>query len=158
MTVYVADAHALIQRLVSVVRMASVLVEHTTEEQSSVHFCGQKLSTQKKCFLFTVGSVPRKAVHNWMANVSLMAKRLKRRCGNSQDNSQTTSFYAAGFNAPVTRRDKCMNVGGGYVEEEIFFFLQERISLSYVFLRTSACSSLSEHCVNVRHQHYCFIA
>jgi hypothetical protein len=34
MTVYVADAH--VQRLVSVVKMATVLEEYTTEEQLSV--------------------------------------------------------------------------------------------------------------------------
>jgi hypothetical protein len=32
--------------------------------------------------------LPRKAVHNWVANVSLMTKVLKRKCGN--DNSQNT--------------------------------------------------------------------
>jgi hypothetical protein len=49
----------------------------------------------------------RKAVHNWVANVSLMTKRLKQ---------QPKYFYAAGFDALVKRWDKCINVGGGYVE------------------------------------------
>jgi hypothetical protein len=36
----------------------------------------------KTFFLFTVGKcLSRKAVHNWVTNVSLMTKRLKRRCG-----------------------------------------------------------------------------
>jgi hypothetical protein len=35
MTVYVADAHAHVQRLVSVVKMGTVLEEYTTEKQSS---------------------------------------------------------------------------------------------------------------------------
>jgi hypothetical protein len=44
--------------------MATVFVDFTTEEQSSiVLFCGQSYSMQmifiKKCFLFTVGSVCR---------------------------------------------------------------------------------------------------
>jgi hypothetical protein len=30
----------------------------------------------------------RKAVHNWVTNVSMMTKRLKRRCGSGWDNSQ----------------------------------------------------------------------
>jgi hypothetical protein len=34
----------------------------------------------------------RKAVHNWVENVSLMTKRLKRRCGSGWDNSQRTSM------------------------------------------------------------------
>jgi hypothetical protein len=55
------DAHAHIERLVSVVKMATVLEEYTSEEQRSVVlFCGQKDSMQrifmKKRFLFMVGS------------------------------------------------------------------------------------------------------
>jgi hypothetical protein len=36
MTAYVADAHARVRKLVSVVKMATVLVKCTTEEQRSV--------------------------------------------------------------------------------------------------------------------------
>jgi hypothetical protein len=59
MRVWVADAHGHVQRLVPVVKMATVLEESPTEEQRSVlHFYGQKGSMQmifiKKCFLFTV--------------------------------------------------------------------------------------------------------
>jgi hypothetical protein len=63
MSVEVADAHAHVHRLVSIVKMASVLQECTTEEQRSVcaFFCGEKDLMQrifiKKCFLFTVASV-----------------------------------------------------------------------------------------------------
>jgi hypothetical protein len=64
MTVWVTDAHAHVYRLVSVIKMATVLQECTTEEQRSVVcFCWRKDSMQrifiKKCFLFTVGSVCR---------------------------------------------------------------------------------------------------
>jgi hypothetical protein len=64
MTVEVADAHAHVQRLVSVVKMVTVHEEYTTEEQRSVvRFCGQKDSMQrlfiKKCFPFTAGSFRR---------------------------------------------------------------------------------------------------
>jgi hypothetical protein len=60
----VADAHAHDQGLVSLVKMVTVLEEHTTEEQRSVRFfCGEEDSVQsvliKICFLFTVGSVCR---------------------------------------------------------------------------------------------------
>jgi hypothetical protein len=61
MTASVVDAHAHVQRLLSVVKMATVVEVCTTEEQRSVvlSFCGQKDSVQriliKKCFLFTVG-------------------------------------------------------------------------------------------------------
>jgi hypothetical protein len=30
---------------------------------------------------------------------------------------QSKEFYAASFDALVKRRDKCINVGGGYVEK-----------------------------------------
>jgi hypothetical protein len=61
----VADAHAHVQRVVSVVKMATVLEECSTEDQRSVlrFFCGQKDSLQrifiKKRFLFNVGNVCR---------------------------------------------------------------------------------------------------
>jgi hypothetical protein len=64
MTVYVADAHAHVVRVVSVVKMAAVLESCTTEEQGSIvrfFFCVKKDSMQrifiKKNFLFAVGSV-----------------------------------------------------------------------------------------------------
>jgi head-tail adaptor len=47
MTVSVAKAHAHVQRLVSIAKMATVLEDCTTEEQrSTVRFCGQKDSMQ----------------------------------------------------------------------------------------------------------------
>jgi hypothetical protein len=54
--------HAHVQRLVSVVKMVTMLEEYATKKQNSVvRFCGQKDSMQrifiKKCFPFTVGSV-----------------------------------------------------------------------------------------------------
>jgi hypothetical protein len=42
----------------------------------------------------------RKAVHNWVANVSLMTKRLKRKCLRQQSKKD---FYAASFDALVKR-------------------------------------------------------
>jgi hypothetical protein len=73
----------------------------------------------KKCFLFTVGSLSRKAVHNWVAKFSQ---------GRSKDaddemvvrkwlRQQSKDFYAAGFDALTKRREKCINVGGGYVDK-----------------------------------------
>jgi hypothetical protein len=86
MTVLVGDAH--VQRLLSVVKMVTVLEKCATEEHRSVvfFFCGQKDSMRRifieKCFPFTMGSVCRvERFTNWAATVSLMTKRLKRRCG-----------------------------------------------------------------------------
>jgi hypothetical protein len=86
MIVYVADAHAHVQRLDSVTKMATVLEECTKEEQ--LLFCVVFLWTKgltaneihKKMFLVYGGKcLSRKAAQNWV-NVSLMTKRLKRRC------------------------------------------------------------------------------
>jgi hypothetical protein len=87
MTVYVADAHAHIQWLVSVVKMATVLEGCTTEEQNSVvrsFLCAKGLNENhihKEILpVYSGRCLSRRAVHNWVANVSLMVKRLKRRC------------------------------------------------------------------------------
>jgi hypothetical protein len=40
---------------------------------------------------------------------------------------QSKDFYAAGFDALVKQRDKCIIVGGGYVEKYIYIFFQFRI-------------------------------
>jgi hypothetical protein len=70
--------------------MATVLENCTTEEERSyVRFCGQSVSIQrifiKKCFLCTVGCVCHVKQFTTgsrnVANVSLMTKKLKRRCG-----------------------------------------------------------------------------
>jgi hypothetical protein len=34
---------------------------------------------------------------------------------------QSKEFYAVGFDALVMRRDKCIIVGGGYVEKYVLF-------------------------------------
>jgi hypothetical protein len=87
MTVYIVDAHAHIQGLVSVVKMVTVLEEYTTEMQRSVvRFLWAKgLNAEdihKEMFPVYGGKcLSHKAVHNWATNVSLMTKRLKRRCG-----------------------------------------------------------------------------
>jgi hypothetical protein len=63
MRVSVADAKAHVQRLDSIVQMATVLEGSTTEVQRSVvrFICAQTKSMRriftKKCFLFMVGSV-----------------------------------------------------------------------------------------------------
>jgi hypothetical protein len=70
MTVYVADAHAHVQTLVSVVKMATVLEEYTTEEQRSlVSFLWVKGLTAKDIYTeifpaYGGKCLSRKAVHN----------------------------------------------------------------------------------------------
>jgi hypothetical protein len=73
----------------------------------------------------------RKAVHNWVANVSLMAKRLKTEVWKWL-RQQWKDFYTAGFDALVKRCDMCINVGGGYVEKYIIFFHVRIYVLSFI--------------------------
>jgi hypothetical protein len=73
--------------LVSVAKMATVLEACCTEEQHPiVHFlCAKGLNAKnihEEMFPVYVGKcLSRKPVYNWMANVSLMTKRFKRKCG-----------------------------------------------------------------------------
>jgi Tat protein secretion system quality control protein TatD with DNase activity len=82
--------HEHVHRLVSVVKMATVLEECNTEEQRFVvHFCGQKDSMQrilmKKCFMWTVGSVCSVKQVTTRSRYSLKGVRksqmMKQRCG-----------------------------------------------------------------------------
>jgi hypothetical protein len=78
--------------------MATVLEECNTEEQSSVvRFLWPEgynaKDIQKEIFLIYRGKcLSRKAVQNWVANVSLMKKRLKRRYESGCDNNRNTSM------------------------------------------------------------------
>jgi hypothetical protein len=121
MTVYVADAHARVQRLVSVVKMAALLEGCTTEEQRSlVRFCGQEESLQRifinKCFLFTMGRVRRvkrfTTGGKYFADDEEVETEVRKWL-----RQQSKDFHAAGFDALVKRWDKCINVGGRYVEK-----------------------------------------
>jgi hypothetical protein len=76
MAVYVADAHARVQRLVSVAKMAIMLEECITEEQRSVmRFLWAKglnaKDINKEMFLVYGGKcLSHKAVHNWVEKFS----------------------------------------------------------------------------------------
>jgi hypothetical protein len=86
----VEDLYAHVQRMISVVKMATVLEKCSAEE---IHFvvllCGQKDSVHvifiKECFLFRMGSVCRlkrlTTGSRNVANILMITKRLKRKCG-----------------------------------------------------------------------------
>jgi hypothetical protein len=124
MIVLVVATYAHVQRLISVIKMVTVL-EYTTEEQRSVlRFCGQKDSMRrifiKKCFLFMVGSVCRlkrftTGSRNSLKNVREVADDAQP--GLEVAKTTVKNFYAVGFDALVKRWDKCINVGRGYVEK-----------------------------------------
>jgi hypothetical protein len=74
----------------------------------------------KKCFLFTVGNVCcvklfTTGSKNFLRNVkkSQMMPDQEQKCLKQQ----SEDFYAVGFDALVKRWDKCINVGGGYVDK-----------------------------------------
>jgi hypothetical protein len=75
-----------VKRLVSVVKMATVIEEYGTEEQRSVGRIlwakGLNAKDIHKEVLLVISRkcVSRKAVHNWVANVSLLTKKFKRKC------------------------------------------------------------------------------
>jgi hypothetical protein len=124
MTVSVADAHAHVQRLVSVVRIVTML-EYTTEEQRSVvsflwaKGCNAK-DIHKEIFPVYGGKcLSGKAVHNWVEKrgrvfaddeeVVMKVRKWLRQ--------QSKDFCAAGFDALVKRWGRFIKVGGGYVEK-----------------------------------------
>jgi hypothetical protein len=78
--------------------MATMLGECATKEQRSVvHFLWAKglnvKDSHKEMFPVYGGKcLSCKVVHSWVAKVSLMTKRLKRRCGSGWDNSEKTSM------------------------------------------------------------------
>jgi hypothetical protein len=80
--------------LVSAFKMATVREGFTVEEQFSIvrsFFLWAKEPSAKYIPVYNGKCLSRKAVHNWVAKVSLMTKRLIWRCGNDRDNSQETS-------------------------------------------------------------------
>jgi hypothetical protein len=74
----------------------------------------------KNSFLFTVGSVSRvkrfiTGSRNSLKDVrksQMMPDQLRKWL-----RQQSNDFYATGFDAMVKRWDKCISVGGGYVEK-----------------------------------------
>jgi hypothetical protein len=103
--------------------MAAMLEECTSKEQRSVRLFLWKKRTQckeylliKKCLLFTVGSV---------CCVKQFHLGGKRFAGDKEVEikvwkwlrQQSKDFYAAGFETLVKRWNKCISVGGGYVEK-----------------------------------------
>jgi hypothetical protein len=64
----------------------------------------------------------RKAVHNWVEKFSQGHSKVADDETEVRNwlRQQSKELYAAGFGAVVKRWDKCMYVGGGYVEKQMF--------------------------------------
>jgi hypothetical protein len=115
--------HTHVQRLVLVVKMATVLEKYTAEEQRFVvRFSWTKglnaKDIHKEMFPVYGGKcLSRKAVQNCVENFckdvrksQLMTDQMRKWL-----RQQSKDFSAAGFDALVKRCDKCINVGGRYV-------------------------------------------
>jgi hypothetical protein len=95
--------NAQVERMVSIVKMATVLKECTDKEQcSAVRFLWLKRLTAKFIHkgLFPVYSEKHlscKVFHNWVEHILLMTKRLKRRCRSGCDNSKKKRLLCCGF-------------------------------------------------------------
>jgi hypothetical protein len=117
-------AHAYIQRLV---KMATVSVYTTEERNSVVHFlCAKRFKAKdiyKEMFLVYCGKCPsRETVHKWVENFSQGRSKVAVMPDQVREVAETTVRYfcAAGFDAPVKQWDRCVRVGGGYVEKSCF--------------------------------------
>jgi transposase len=123
---------ARVQRLVSVVKMATVRVCTTEEQCSVVRFSwtgGQNVTDIHKGMLPIYGGkcLSRNTVPNWVEKFSEGRSKVAddARSGCPVDIATETTvqrdsredFCAAGFDALVKRWDKCINVDGGYVEK-----------------------------------------
>jgi hypothetical protein len=98
--------------------------QHTTEEQGFVLrlLWAKGLDAadihKKMCLAYGGKCLSRKAIHNWVEKFSQRRSRV------SDDETevpnwlrqQSGDFCATGFDSLVKRWDKCINVGGGYVE------------------------------------------
>jgi hypothetical protein len=140
-----------VQKFVSIVKMATMLEEYTTEEEQSsvVYFVWAKgLNTKdihKEMFPVYGGKcLSCKAVHK------LIEKRGKRFADDEEVETGvrkwlrqlSEDFYAVSFDALVKRWDKCISVGGGYVEN--FFF---QVRLSHVLRFISICDLFTDSLV-----------
>jgi hypothetical protein len=109
--------------------MATVLEENTTEEQHSlVRFLWTKVISEKdihKVMFPVYGGkfLSRKAVHKLVEKFSRGRPNVEDDARPGAEVAETTlkNFYAGGYDALVKRWDKCINVGGGYVEKDKFF-------------------------------------
>jgi hypothetical protein len=125
MTVYVAEAHVHVQRLVSVVKMVTLLEECITEEQRSiVRFLGVRgldaRDIHKEMFPAYGGKcLSRKAIHNWVEKFSQRRWKVADDARPVAEVAETTVKRPLcwGFDALVKQWDKCINVGGGYVKK-----------------------------------------
>jgi hypothetical protein len=105
--------------------MATVLEECNTKDQRSVvRFLWAKALNAKDIHkemvnVYGVKCLLREAVHNWVKKFPQGRSKISDDKKKVQNwlRQQSKDFYVADFDALVKRRDKCINVRGGYVEK-----------------------------------------
>jgi hypothetical protein len=122
--------HAQVQRLVSVVQMATVLGVCPTEEQhSAACFLWAKGLKTKKCILFMAGSVCHVKWFTTESRNSLKDEEVETEVWQWLG-QQSKDFHAVGFDTLVKQWEKCINVGGGSIEK--YVFLRFKYHMFYV--------------------------
>jgi hypothetical protein len=118
MTVWVADAHRHVQKLVLGAKMATVL-EGVLQKSSVIlyHFMGKRTHC-KRNLQKNISCLLRKARNSlkefWKSQ--MMPDQVRKWL-----RQQPKDFYAADFDTLVEWWGKCINVGGGYVEKYILY-------------------------------------
>jgi hypothetical protein len=107
MILYVADAHARVQRFVLVLKMTTVVQCITEEQHSVVRFCWAKGLSAKDIHteMFHVYGgkcLSRKEVRNWVADVFAADEEIETEVWKWL-RQQSKDLYAAGFDARVKR-------------------------------------------------------
>jgi hypothetical protein len=105
--------------------MATVLEEYITKDQRSVErfLWAKELNAKdihKEMFLVYDGKcLSHKEVHNWVEKFSHGCSKVAddARPGAKVVETPTKDFYTVGFDVLVKQWDKCIDVGGGYVEK-----------------------------------------
>jgi hypothetical protein len=100
--------------------MVTMLEECAIEEQLLLcFFCGQKNIHREIFSVYCWKCLSPKSVHNWVEKFSRGRWKVVDEARQGVEVAETTvrKFCPAGFQSLVKRWDKCINVGGGYVEK-----------------------------------------
>jgi hypothetical protein len=111
-------------------------------------------------FLFTVGSVSR-VKRFTTGSINSLKDVTKSQIMLEQERKwlrqQSKDFYAAGFDELVKRWDKCINVGGGYVEKQLFFFKFEYHTFYVLYPFVTYLLTLPRALHLLSYTGYCFV-
>jgi hypothetical protein len=150
MTVFVADAHAHVQRLVSVVKMATVLEKYTTEEQRSIvcFLWAKGLNSndiyKEMCPVYGGKCLSRKSVHNYVDRFSQGHSKVAvdARPGAVVAETTVKRFLCCGFRRTVKTTVQLYQCWRKLCREINVFFFQ--VWISHVLRFTAICDLFSD--------------